>query len=409
MTKQKAKSKINSLNSEQELLEQELSKLFDENTTSVHIKEDSYFLKKVGTPGKWILKKEEKILSRKDLEKLINLILSGATIEIDRQYSKVLQYGRYRIVIVFPPVSDKTEITIARPIKKLSLEDYWALLKQKGENVLEKLIKRINSKVEGILIAGAPGQGKTTFAQALTEYFISNKKVVKTLESPRDLYIEADITQYSKNYANINEIYDILLLSRPDYVIFDEMRNNEDFNLYVDLRLAGVGMVGVVHATSPFSAIQRFIHRIELGIIPSVIDTVIFINKGEIEKILTLGITVKVPEGMADPGLARPVVEVRNFIDDTLEYEIYTFGEQTIIIPVFENTQKANQELIEKIEQTVKNVLDNKKFKVELVNSKYALIWVSEKHKKDIIGRKGRIIKELENLLSMRLDVKTFS
>jgi len=390
-------------------LDDVLNNFFDENTTSIHIKEDSYFLKKVGHPGKWYLKKEEKIFSKQELENLINLIINSSTIEIDRQYSKVLQYGRYRIVIVLPPVSDKTEITIAHPIKKLSLDQYWESLRQKEEVTLEKLIKRINTKVEGLVIAGSPGQGKTTFAQALTEYFINNKKIVKTLESPRDLYIEADITQYSKNYANVSEIYDILLLSRPDYVIFDEMRNNEDFNLYIDLRLAGVGMVGVVHATSPFSAIQRFIHRIELGIIPSVIDTVIFINKGEIEKILTLGISVKVPEGMVDQSLARPVVEVKNFLNDSLEYEIYTFGEQTIIMPVYENIQKNNQELIEKIEQTVKNVLENKKFKIELINSKYALIWVSEKHKKDIIGRKGRIIKELENLLSMRLDVKTFS
>ncbi|MFN3995406.1 MAG: ATPase, T2SS/T4P/T4SS family [bacterium] len=387
-----------------------LEDLFDELTTSVHIKEDSFLLKKRGTPGNWNLIKENQILNKQQIKNLIDQILNSpqAVLEIDRNYTKVIQLQRYRIVIVFPPVSDKTEITIVRPIKKLSLQDYWQNLFGEDTESLRRLENRINAKIEGLLIAGAPGQGKTTFAQALTEYFVNNKKIVKTLESPRDLYLEGDLTQYSKNYANINEIYDILLLSRPDYVIFDEMRNDEDFNLYVDLRLAGVGMVGVVHSTSPFAAIQRFVHRIELGVIPSVIDTVIFLDKGKIDKILTLNILVKVPEGMADPGLARPVVEVRNFLDNTLEYEIYTFGEQTIIVPVLQNTQKNFQEITQKIENIIKPILGNKKFKVEPINQKYAIIWVNEKNRKDIIGKKGKIIKELEQILSMKLEVKTF-
>ena len=69
------------------------------------------------------------------------------------------------------------------------------------------------------------------------------------------------------------EIHDILLLSRPDYTIFDEMRNTEDFRLFADLRLSGVGMLGVMHATKSIDAIQRFIGRIELGVIPHIIDT----------------------------------------------------------------------------------------------------------------------------------------
>ena len=56
------------------------------------------------------------------------------------------------------------------------------------------------------------------------------------------------------------------------------MRTDEDFRLYVDLRLAGIGMVGVVHAASPIDAIQRFINRVELGMIPSIIDTVLILS-----------------------------------------------------------------------------------------------------------------------------------
>lgn len=382
-----------------------LEKLFTENTTSIHIKSNNNVLAKVGAPGNWKLITLDYKFSKEELTNIINDILKNpeSLIEISRENTKVVQLNRFRIVIVLPPVSEEIEITIAKPIRKLTLEDYL-----KESNVSDLLRKRIEKQAEGLLIAGAPGQGKTTFAQAITEHYANLKKIVKTLESPRDLQVSSIVTQYSKTHANINEIYDILLLSRPDYVIFDEMRNNEDFNLYVDLRLAGVGMVGVIHSTSPFAAIQRFIHRIELGVIPSIIDTVIFINKGRIEKVLMLSISVKVPEGMLDPGLARPVVEVRNFEDGTLEYEIYTFGEQTIIVPVKKISQELLDELNTKVYENVKLILGNKKFKVETLNPKYAIIWVNEKNRKDIIGKKGKIIKDLENVLNMKLEVKTF-
>jgi ATPase len=382
-----------------------IEKLFTDNTTSVHIKANNNVLAKVGSPGNWQLTTLEYKFTKEELMDIINDIINNkeALIEIDRENTKVIQLNRYRIVIVLPPVSEEIEITIAKPIRRLTLEDYL-----KESSVSDLLRKRIEKQAEGLLIAGAPGQGKTTFAQAITEHYANLRKIVKTLESPRDLQVSKVVTQYSKTHANINEIYDILLLSRPDYVIFDEMRNNEDFNLYIDLRLAGVGMVGVIHATSPFAAIQRFIHRIELGVIPSIIDTVIFINKGKIEKVLMLSINVKVPEGMSDPGLARPVVEVRNFEDGMLEYEIYTFGEQTIIVPVKKISQELLNELNNKVYENVKLILGNKKFKVETINPKYSIIWVNEKHRKDIIGKKGKIIKDLENILNMKLEVKTF-
>jgi ATPase len=382
-----------------------IEKLFTDNTTSVHIKANNNVLAKVGSPGNWQLITLEYKFTKEELMNIINDIINNkeALIEIDRENTKVIQLNKFRIVVVLPPVSEEIEITIARPIRRLTLEDYL-----KESSVSDLLRKRIERQAEGLLIAGAPGQGKTTFAQALTEHYANLRKIVKTLESPRDLQVSKVVTQYSKTHANINEIYDILLLSRPDYVIFDEMRNNEDFNLYIDLRLAGVGMVGVIHATSPFAAIQRFIHRIELGVIPSIIDTVIFINKGKIEKVLMLSINVKVPEGMSDPGLARPVVEVRNFEDGRLEYEIYTFGEQTIIVPVKKISQELLDELNNKVYENVKLILGNKKFKVETINPKYSIIWVNEKHRKDIIGKKGKIIKDLENILNMKLEVKTF-
>jgi len=322
-------------------------KYFGRKTMSVHLKEGVPPLAKIGSPGRWAFTAlSEEPLTRRDLEDTARRIVEAAKrmengfIEIDRFGSTIIQLRDYRIVITRPPLSEAWEITIVRPVVKLKLEDY---------RLDDKLIARLRERAEGILIAGAPGMGKTTFAQALAEYYASQGKIVKTIESPRDMRLPPSVTQYSKNYADLGELHDILLLSRPDYTFYDELRSDEDFQLYVDLRLAGIGMVGVVHATSPIDAIQRFIRRVELGMIPSIIDTVIFIDKGEVSKVLELQITVKLPTGLKEADLSRPVVEVRDFLTGELEYEIYTFGEQTMVVPVKERIREAKEEAIVRI------------------------------------------------------------
>ncbi|MCD6323752.1 MAG: Flp pilus assembly complex ATPase component TadA, partial [Desulfurococcales archaeon] len=252
-----------------------LEKFFDNSTMSVHLKEGARPLAKKGSPGHWRLEVlSDEPLSREEVEAIYDEIVEAARtspdsmIEVDRPGSTIVQLGDYRIVITKPPMSDGWEITAVKPLVKLRLEDY---------NLPPKLVRRLEERAEGILIAGAPGMGKTTFAQALAEHYMEMNKVVKTVESPRDLRLPPEITQYSKVYASEEELHDILLLSRPDYTVFDEMRSDPDFKLYVDLRLAGIGMIGVVHATSPIDAVQRFIGRVDIGVIPSIVDTVIFI------------------------------------------------------------------------------------------------------------------------------------
>jgi ATPase len=67
--------------------------------------------------------------------------------------------------------------------------------------------------------------------------------VLKTIESPRDLMVSDDVVQYSFTHGSHEELRDILLLSRPDYTVYDEVRNKNDFDLYKDLRLTGIGLI----------------------------------------------------------------------------------------------------------------------------------------------------------------------
>jgi ATPase len=197
----------------------------------------------------------------------------------------------------------------------------------------------------------------------------------------------------------MDEIRDVLLLSRPDHTIFDEMRNNPDFLLFADMRLAGVGMVGVVHATSPIDAIQRFINRVELGIIPSIIDTVIYIQNGQIGKIYSINMSVKVPSGMTESDLARPLIEIKDFYTGNVEYEMYTFGESTVVMPV--------QKQVDDIESQLKKEFAN--FGAEIsFKGGVAKVYVKKRYIKEIIGKKGCNINQIEKRVGVPIDVEGY-
>ena len=381
----------------------EFLKYFDSETMSVHLKENQYPLAKKGKPGAFELTKiNDELLSKDYLELITSQILDivniydSSTLEISKTGAHVVQHEDYRIAITYPPFSEAFEITIVHPIVKLTLDDY---------TISEKLMERFADSAEGIVISGAPGSGKSTLASGLANFYHKKGKIVKTFESPRDLQVDSGVTQYSKLDGSFDNSADILLLVRPDYTIFDEVRRREDFVTFADLRLTGVGMVGVVHANSPLDAIQRFIGKIELGIIPNVLDTVVFVKDGGIQKVYDLELMVKVPTGMTESDLARPVIEIRNFEDDVLEHEIYTFGEENVIVPVGKKVDKVGIEKLaeDKIKETFRRY--DPRAEVEILSDNRVKVMVDEQCIASIIGRGGSNIKEIEKSLRVHIDV----
>lgn len=380
-----------------------LEDYFDEDTMSVHLVEGCRPKAKRGSPGSFRLEEiSDKEMDKEELEELSKNIIDlarkkdDAEVEMSKKGAEIIQYRDYRIVIAKPPFSLRREITAVRPLVKLTLDDY---------SITEKLRSRLEEKAEGILIAGNPGSGKTTFAQSLAEFYSSQGNVVKTLESPRDLDVSDDITQYTELEGRMDNSADVLLLVRPDYTIYDEVRKGYDFSTFADLRLAGTGMVGVVHASDPIDAVQRFVGRTELGMIPHVLDTVVHIDAGDITKVYSLEMKVKVPSGMQEQDLARPVIEIRDFETKNLEYEIYTYGEENIVVPVQEEEEKGVQSLAkEKIVDELKRFDENPQ--VEFISEDRIAAKVDNDNIPHLIGRNGKTVEKLEDKLGVNIDVE---
>ncbi len=389
--------------------ELEIGKFFDETTMSIHLKENVVPLAKKGTPGNInLVKIDSRPLKKFEIDKMARELVERSKsdfksfIEIEMDGATVIQFREYRISIAKQPISDGVEITVVRPVAKVSLEDY---------KLPNKLIERLRDTAKGILIAGPPGAGKTTFAQAAAEFYSKNLgAIVKTMESPRDLQVGDAITQYAPLEGDMAKTADILLLVRPDYTIYDELRKTKDFRIFADMRLAGVGMIGVVHATRPIDAIQRIIGRVELGMIPSIVDTTIFINEGRVAAIYDVALTVKVPTGMVEADLSRPVIEIRDFETGDLAHEVYTYGEQTIVMEVgktkFEKTpiQKiAEREITLEVKRRIPEAL----VKVDMKSDKRATVWLDEKNVPKLIGKKGKTIDEVERKLGISIGVES--
>jgi ATPase len=383
-------------------------RFFDGNTMSVHLKEGVHAMGKRGKPGNFELTQlSDEEMTYAGLDEMANQVVEiattsfGGSVEINRKGAIVVQLGAFRIAITRPPFSEAIEITIVRPIVKLSLMDY---------GISEKLMNRFSQKAEGVIVAGSPGSGKSTLASSIAEFYAQRGKIVKTFESPRDLQISRNITQYGPLEGTFEKAVDILLMVRPDYTVFDEVRRKNDFLVFSDMRLAGVGMVGVVHASSPVDAVQRFIGKIELGMIPHILDTIVFVKDGSISKVYEISLTIRVPSGMTESDLARPVIEVRDFDMGQIEYEIYTYGEENIVVPTssfadFNPSEDAITTLAEsKIRDTIRRF--DPKAEIKLTSRDRVQIRVNKDIAPVIIGKGGSTVNELEKMLGIHIDVE---
>ncbi|QSZ66773.1 ATPase [Methanofollis aquaemaris] len=308
-----------------------IDQYFDEDTIAVYLKERVPPMAKKGTPeAMHLVQLRDNPMNEYELRTMAQEILERAKrdpdgfIEIERRGITVVQIGSIRMAIARRPFSDGMEITAVRPIRDVALEQY----------AMAGLIKeRVRDTRRGVLIAGPPGAGKSTLAQSIATYLSDEDFIVKTMEAPRDLQVPDNITQYTALEGSMENTAEVLLLVRPDYVVFDELRKNEDFRVFADMRLAGVGMVGVIHAMQVQDALQRFFERIDSSVLSQIVNTIIFVDNGKITQVFDVDFAIKVPEGMNPDLHIRPVTTVRDSLSGEIVFEVFKYEGETVVVP----------------------------------------------------------------------------
>ena len=382
--------------------------LFDDTTMSLHLRTGTRPKAKRGAIGDMHYETiRDEVTTDDEMRDYAHDVIESARaspqgfVELEEPGMTIVQFRQYRIAVARPPFADAFEITAVRPIVKTDLDDY---------EFADELRERLAERQRGVLISGAPGAGKSTFAQAVAEYLSASDYAVKTMEKPRDLQVGSDITQYTELGGSMAKTADSLLMVRPDYTIYDEVRKTSDFEVFSDMRLAGVGMVGVVHATRAIDALQRLVGRVELGMIPQVVDTVVYIEAGQVDTVYDVTTEVKVPAGLTAEDLARPVILVRDFETGRPEYEIYTFNRQVVTVPVGDEDESeesgVNRIAKKEIEREIRSVARGD-VTVALEGRDRAVVYVDEDDISYVIGKGGGRIQEIERNLGIDIDVRT--
>jgi ATPase len=402
-----------------------IDQFFDEETIAITLKERALPVAKIGKlQATRLVTLRDTPMTEHELKVMAQELLERAKrdpdgfIELEKRGITVVQIGSLRISIARRPFSDGMEITVVRPLIDLSLDDYA---------MAPEIKQRILGDRRGVLIAGPPGAGKTTLAQSIATFLADHNFIVKTMEAPRDLQVPDNITQYTALEGSMLNTAEALLLVRPDYVIFDEIRKSEDFAVYADMRLAGMGMVGVVHAMEVHDCLRRFCDRVDYSILPQIINTIIFVAHGEIKKIYDLELTIKAPEGMPPDAHARPVIVVRNHTRGEPEIEIFRYEGETLVMPLAkkeivetiavaeppaivtpaaESRESAARKVAEKDLQREIGRYTNGPVDVKIINENKAVVYIEDRDVPAAIGKGGKNVSAIVNKLGIGIDIR---
>lgn len=408
-----------------------IDQFFDEQTLAVYLKEQVPPHAKRGTIRDARLTKiRDQPSSEHELIALAQECLERAKrdpdgfIEHESRGITILQIGSMRIAIARPPFVDGMEITAVRPVVDVTLSDYAGT-----DGLTERLAGGGKS---GILIAGAPGVGKTTLAQNCATFLMENGVIVKTMEAPRDMQVPDLISQYTALDGRMEATAEMVMMLRPDYVVYDELRRTEDFRVFADMRLAGVGMIGVLHAESVHAALLRFLSRVDFGTLPRVVDTIVVVEEGEIAHIYDLAFGLRVPESIPGDGAVTPIVTVVDAATGLGALEVFRYDGEIVIIPLSSPVpaperartrpetgrdraqplpaeERAGGRQVERELQREIGRFTDGPVEVRMLSETKAVVYIDDKDVPAAIGKGGKNVASIVNRIGVGIDIRARS
>ncbi len=407
-----------------------IDQFFDEQTLAVYLKELVPPYAKRGTiRDARLVQIRDAPLSEHELAAIAQECLERAKrdpdgfIEHESRGITILQIGSMRIAVARYPFVDGMEITAVRPVVDVTLEDYTGT---------DGLTDRLIEGPSGILIAGAPGVGKTTLAQNCATFLSEHGVIVKTMEAPRDMQVPDLISQYTALDGRMEATAEMVMMLRPDYVVYDELRRTEDFRVFADMRLAGVGMIGVLHAENVHAALRRFLNRVDFGTLSRVVDTIVIIEDGEIRYIYDLEFGLRVPESIPGDGAVMPVVTVTDTATGSTALEVFRYDGEIMIMPLGSpepsphpvreraeasperpapspTEERGGGRAIERdIQREIGRFTDGL-VEVKMLSDTKAVVYIDDKDVPAAIGKGGKNVAAIVNRLGVGIDIRARS
>jgi len=140
--------------------------------------------------------------------------------------------------------------------------------------------------------------------------------------------------------------------------------------------------------------------------IPSIIDTVIFIENGKVKKVYELETVVKVPHGLREADLARPVVVVKDFLTGEPEYELYVFGERTFVVPIRRRETTREFKVRESIIRTMRKYVPSEEIDVRMTEDGRVLVLVDSEYYNYMLGKPRKKLERIGKRLGVEVEIR---
>lgn len=134
------------------------------------------------------------------------------------------------------------------------------LLKQNGQ-ILE-FLKKIVTTEKNIIIAGATGSGKTTFARSLIAEIPTDKRII-TIEDVHELHLPNHPNHLHMMFGDgvgrmtATEALKACMRLSPDRILLAEIRGNEAYEYLNSMNTGHAGAITTVHANNALSCFDR--------------------------------------------------------------------------------------------------------------------------------------------------------